>query len=252
MARQARKRSATGIYHVMARGINKEPIFRSDSDRLRYLAVLAEIKESASFILHAYCLMGNHVHLLLQEREEPVGSTLKRIGSSYVFWFNRKYERVGHLFQGRFLSEAVEDDSYFLTVLRYIHQNPIKAGITRYCHEYPWSSYAVYAGTAQKGLLLVDTAFSISVLGGREPLLQFINSNCEDICLDIDNITPLTDSEFLLHAEGLLGGAPITSLAIMQPKERDHILMQFKAIEGVTVRQIARLTGLGRWVVSNA
>lgn len=252
LARQARKRSATGIYHVMVRGINKEPIFRANSDRLHYLEVLAETKEVAPFTFHAYCLMGNHVHLLLQEREEPVGDTLKRIGSSYVYWFNRKYERVGHLFQGRFLSEVVEDDSYFLTVLRYIHQNPVKAGLTQHCQEYPWSSYAVYAGSVQKGSMLVDTAFSLAILGGREPLLRFINSGNNDRCLDIENVTPLTDSEFLVLADGLLGGAPITSLVKMHPKERDHILVQFKAIEGVTVRQIARLTGLGRWVVSNA
>lgn len=252
MGRLPRKKSTTGIYHVMVRGINKEPIFREEKDRSRYLEVLAKVKESAPFLIHAYCLMDNHVHLLLQELEEPIGDTMKRIGSSYVYWFNRKYERVGHLFQGRFRSEAVEDDSYFLTVLRYIHQNPVKAKITRHCCEYPWSSYAVYAGAAQRGSVLVDTAFSLGVMGGREQLLRFINTPNSDRCLDIENVIPLSDSEFLMLAGDLLGGKPITCLIKMHPRERDQILRQFKAIEGVTIRQIARLTGLGRWVVSKA
>ena len=252
MGRQARKKSASGIYQVMVRGINKEPIFRVDEDRSRYLEVLAKVKESSPFVIHAYCLMDNHVHLLLQELRKPIGDALKRIGSSYVYWFKRKYERVGHLFQGRFRSKAVEDDAYFLTVLRYIHQNPVKAKITRHCHEYPWSSYAVYAGAVQRGSAPVDTAFGLGMMGGRKQLLQFINTPNSDRCLDLENVTTLSDSEFPILADELLDGAPIACLMEMHHRERDQILRQFKTVEGVTVRQIARLTGLGRWVVSNA
>lgn len=96
MGRSARKKSTSNIYHVMVRGVNKEPIFLDDKDRLRYLDVLAKVKEKAPFDIHAYCLMNNHVHLLLQEMEESVGDTLRRVGSSYAYWFNRKSERVGH------------------------------------------------------------------------------------------------------------------------------------------------------------
>ena len=103
----------------------------------------------ASFVLHAYCLMDNHVHLLLQEQEETLGEIMKRVGVSYAYWFNRKYERVGHLFQGRFRSETVEDDAYFLTVLRYIHQHPVQAKLVARCSDYPWSSYAAYANEAR-------------------------------------------------------------------------------------------------------
>lgn len=252
MGRSARKKSTSNIYHVMVRGVNKEPIFLDDKDRLRYLDVLAKVKEKAPFDIHAYCLMNNHVHLLLQEMEESVGDTLRRVGSSYAYWFNRKSERVGHLFQGRFNSEVVEDDSYFLTVLRYIHQNPVKAKITLHCGEYPWSSYAVYEGAVRGGNVLVDTAFSLGLMGGREQLLQFINAPNSDRCLDLENVTKLSDREFLILAEELLSGASISSLVEMYPGERDKILEEFKAIEGVTIRQIARLTGLSRWIVSNA
>jgi len=90
--------------------------------------------------------MSNHIHLVLKEGEEDLGTVFKRIGASYVYWYNWKYNRSGHLFQDRFKSEPVEDDTYFLTVLRYIHQNPIKAGITGNISNYPWSSYAEYIG----------------------------------------------------------------------------------------------------------
>jgi putative transposase len=251
MSRRARNRSTSGIYHAMVRGINKEPIFNDNQDRWYYLKVLADAKEKTPFRIHAYCLMGNHIHLLFQELHEPIGNTLKRIGSSYVYWYNRKYERVGHLFQGRFKSEPVERDSYFLTVLRYIHQNPVKAKIVQNCWEYPWSSYSVYAGTSQDNAV-VDIDYSIDMMGGREQLLTFINASNQDKCLDYDNVISLSDSEILMLAENILGGEPIDSIAKMPALERNQVLAQLKAIDGVSARQIARLTGLGRWVVDNA
>lgn len=80
--------------------------------------------------------MSNHIHMLVREIEESISNTIKRVSSSYVFWYNKKYERCGHLFQERFKSEAVESDEYFLTVLRYIHQNPVKAGMTKSILDY--------------------------------------------------------------------------------------------------------------------
>lgn len=252
MARRARKKSASGVYHVMIRGINREPVFYENKDHLRYLEILGKIKKMAPFIIHAYCLMHNHIHILLQELGESVGDTVRRIGSAYVYWFNRKYERVGHLFQGRFHSEAVSDDSYFLTVLRYIHQNPVKAKIVQHCSEYRWSSYSSYARTIQGDTALADTAFSLSLIGGQEELIRFINTPNNDRCLDLESVIKLSDSELLSLIEKLLNGVPLSSLAKMQPGERDQILRKLKDLEGTSVRQIARLTGLGRWVIANA
>ncbi|WP_198543854.1 transposase [Petroclostridium xylanilyticum] len=95
--------------------------------------------------------MNNHIHLLLKEGKEAISQAMKRIGASYVYWYNMKYERYGHLFQDRYKSEKVEDDKYLLTVLRYIHQNPIKAGIVEEAIKYKWSSYIEYI--SQKGIL---------------------------------------------------------------------------------------------------
>jgi REP element-mobilizing transposase RayT len=129
VARKSREKSSSGIYHIILRGINRQSIFEDDEDRLTLLASLKRYKEISQCRIFAYCLMDNHVHILLQEIKEPIGMIIQRISSSYVMWYNRKHERCGHLFQERFKSEAVETDSYFLTVLRYIHQNPIKAKI---------------------------------------------------------------------------------------------------------------------------
>jgi len=127
LARVARERSRTGIYHIMLRGINRQTIFEDNQDRVRFLDTLEEYKDICEFVFYGYCLMDNHVHLLIKETKESVSDIIKRICSSYVYWYNAKYKRCGHLFQERFKSEIVETDSYFLTVLRYIHQNPLKA-----------------------------------------------------------------------------------------------------------------------------
>ena len=95
------------------------------------MGILKECKEISGFEMYAFCLMTNHVHLLLRETDEPLEVVFKRIGSRYAYWYNNKYQRIGHLFQDRFKSENVEDDAYFLTVLRYIIQNPMKAGMEK-------------------------------------------------------------------------------------------------------------------------
>ena len=131
MPRQARRKSKSGIYHIMLRGINQQQIFEDSEDFEKILQILKDCKAVSEYKLFAYCLMGNHIHLLVQEDKEPIEQVMKRIATRFVYWYNIKYQRVGHLFQDRFKSEPVEDDTYFLTVLRYIHQNPMKAGLSK-------------------------------------------------------------------------------------------------------------------------
>ena len=121
MPRTPREKSPSGIYHIMMRGINRQSIFSDDEDNEKFLTTLSDCKELCGFELYGYCLMGNHVHLLLKEADEDIGQIVKRISSRYVIWFNRKYMRSGHLFQERFKSEAINNDKYFVTILRYIH-----------------------------------------------------------------------------------------------------------------------------------
>jgi REP element-mobilizing transposase RayT len=115
----------------MLRGINRQAIFADEEDYCKLIETIQRIKEKSGFELYGYCLMGNHVHLLLREARESISVSMQRVCSSFVHWYNRKYDRFGHLFQERYRSEVVEDEAYLLTVLRYIHQNPttIKEGI---------------------------------------------------------------------------------------------------------------------------
>ena len=127
----------------MLRGVNKQQIFLDDEDCLQFLECLYLCKQISQFELYAYCLMGNHVHLLINAKKEPIASVMKCFGSKYVYWYNSKYARVGHLFQDRFKSEPVEDEAYLTMAVAYIHQNPMKAGITKGL-SYKYSSYDKY------------------------------------------------------------------------------------------------------------
>lgn len=143
MARHARQLSESGIYHVMLRGVNRDAIFLEDEDHRRFLDALAQVKELSGCSVFAYCLMTNHVHLVLRTGNEPVGIAVKRLAVRYVGWFNHKYGRVGHLFQGRFASRPVDDDAYLVTLLRYVWHNPVAAGLAQRAEEYRWSSRRV-------------------------------------------------------------------------------------------------------------
>ena len=152
----------------MLRGINRQVIFEDDGDRRYFVSVLGECKEVSGFKLHAFCLMPNHVHLLIEPAEESLEIIFKRLGSRYAVWYNRKYQRVGHLFQDRFRSENVETDTYYKTVLRYILQNPMKAGIETRPGSYRWSSYLAYE--RKKGSL-TDTSYAEELFGSHEALM---------------------------------------------------------------------------------
>lgn len=117
MAAQPRRLSESGFYHVMLRGINQTQLFYEDEDYYAFLESLGRFEEDCAFGLMAYSLMGNHIHLLIKVKEAGLSLIIKKLALSYSHWFNAKYDRSGYLFQGRFKSEPVEDDAYFLTVL---------------------------------------------------------------------------------------------------------------------------------------
>lgn len=152
MARTARIKSKTGIYHIVLRGNNKQQIFLEEEDYKRLLDIVSDYSKSCDYSILAYCLMGNHIHLLLKTGETELAKIMKRIVVKFVYYYNTKYDRVWHLFQDRFKSEPVENDEYLLEVVRYIHQNPIKANICYDVGEYEYSSYKQYEYVLKRSL----------------------------------------------------------------------------------------------------
>lgn len=253
MARQPRKKSESGIYHILMRGINRQVIFEDEYDYIRFLQTLDKYKEQSGFTLFAYCLMSNHVHLLLKVGQEPLEQLMRRICGSYVYWYNAKYQRVGHLFQDRFKSETVEDDSYFLTVLRYIHQNPVKAGIVKNIKQYKWSSMGEYMDKPK----LTQTAFALNFFGqereaARESFSQFCRANNDDNCLELEVKKKVSDEEARELIQDIYQVESPFDLQKFDKVARDKCLKELKDKHHLSIRQIERLTGINRGVVSKA
>lgn len=143
MPRYARVLSQTQIYHVMLRGNDRQKIFIDEDDKNRIIDILSDKKKSGAFYIYAFSVMDNHIHLIIKEGSDSLSRAIKRIAISYAYYFNKKYKRIGHVFQDRYRSENIADDSYLLAAVRYVHQNPLKAGISS-IDGYRWSSYGEY------------------------------------------------------------------------------------------------------------
>lgn len=260
MPRKAREESGTGIFHVMMRGINHQTIFEAPEDYYQFIATLDRMRfryddegtpSGSNCTYYAYCLMSNHFHLLIREREESVGETIKRIASSYVYYYNRKYGRDGHLFKERFKSEPVNDMAYFTTLLRYIHQNPVKAGIVEHVRDYEFSSWGEYDGSVDSVFQIcnVDTVLKripfedLDALV-NEPLADDIN------CLDIEDPSKRRPSDdqvwqMIIEKSGVTNASAFQQL---NEEVKREVLRELKE-HGASHRQLERLTGIGRGVI---
>lgn len=157
MSRPLRLQLPGGIYHVTARGNDQRPIFEDDDDCARFLIVLAAAVARYRVVCHAYCLMGNHYHLLLQTLEANLSIAMRHVNGVYTQRFNRRHERCGHVLQGRFAAQLVDGDAYLREVCRYIVLNPVRAGLVAHPGDWRWSSFLATAGGATApGFLSVD------------------------------------------------------------------------------------------------
>ena len=295
MPRKPRRRSSTGIYHIMTRGIDRMAIFHDDEDREKYLAILADClpgeqssgrvgdgslvpasrdKETVPnraqptgqpailnpALLYNYCLMDNHVHLLLKTGSEPLSRLMKRIGVRYAAFYKWKYHRTGHLFQDRFRSEAVEDDSYLLAVYRYITLNPVKAGLCEKPGQYRWGGCQVEDGSfvptscdketvpncvqpasrPQPGDSLRIMPLPVDVT--REQLWTFICADAPDIHPFTERVLDGEAEELLLQFSGLHDPLDVTRL----PRQEQVSLFYRLQEEGVSIQQMSRLTGIAK------
>ena len=246
MPRLPRQKSDSGIYHIMLRGINQQVIFEDDEDYFKFVETLEKYKAVSGYKVFAYCLMSNHIHILIKVEKEDLDLIMKRIAGSYVYWYNWKYYRKGHLFQDRFKSEPIEDDSYFLTVLRYIHQNSVKAGIVKSIDDYRFSSYNDYIDEDSSDI--VDCEFTFSLMK-MDDFIAFNNEKNDDICLDIDaKDFRLNDVDASKIIKKVSKCDNATEFQELSQEQRDKFIKKLKE-KGLSIRQISRLTGISKGIV---
>lgn len=255
LPRKARVKSKSGIYHIILRGANKQEIFHDDQDCVKFLQVLEAYKQRCDIKVFAWCLMNNHVHLLLKEGKEEISNTMKRIGISFVSYYNKKYRTIGPLFQDRFKSENVETNRYLLTVTRYIHQNPVKAGLVRQADAWKWSSCSGYYGVEYfpQGLLdydLILSLFAHERTTAIDNFKLFNEQTNHEQCMQVYSSTNRkTDNEARIEVKELLGRIEIAQVKSLPRQERNEMLRRIKKIDGISQRQIARILGVSESLV---
>lgn len=249
MPRTAREESPTGIYHVMTRGLDRTLIFEDDEDYRMFLFFLEDCRTACGFELLAYCLMSNHVHLMLyfHDDRDNLETVMKKLGTRYAGWFNRKYGRLGPLFQGRYKSEPVPDRGYFAILIRYIHRNPVKAKICPDMGAYSWSSYQDYFGT-KSPLCPADTALALRI-NPIEWWRAFHLEYADDKCLDADDderkISDAKAKDIIKTISGCATAAEFSQL----PKEQRDAALAKLGTAGLAQRQTSRLTGVSIGVI---
>ena len=250
----------------MLRGNEKKAIFYDDEDRKKYLDIMLKMKEDGNYQLYAYCLMKNHVHILIREKEDAIQRTMKRICVSYVYYFNNKYQRTGHLYQDRFRSEVIEKESYILAAARYIHNNPVKAGIVKTAENFSWSSCKEYIGERvyQKGL--VDKGFLLSLFSDNEGqavelFREFTRKSNIDEFIDNDECSA-RDKNIVTNKKNLTEkinrilldrGYHLESFNRCKDKRiRNELIREIKKTTGASVRELSRIMGIGKDIIFRA
>ena len=260
MARKSRLASDSGIYHVMLRGVNRQDIFECDNDYLKYLSLLERAvypvdeitgrPKPPTLVIYAYCLMPNHVHLLVKEQSCGISDAIKSISVSYAYYFNKKYEHLGHLFQDRFRSETVNDMEYFVQLLRYIHQNPVAGGLVNNVRYYRWSSWREFdpGMVCDVPLCAKNAVFSKISFDALEELVDEPLPKTRRM-LDFDNDTSvrMDDDKVREFIHQVCGIESISEIQHYPKAQRNEVLKML--IEyGAGYRQITRVTGISRGV----
>jgi len=179
MARKLRAEVEGGLYHVITRGNNRRRIFDSPADYEKFLSLLTVQKCRLPFFLYAYCLMTNHVHLLIERQADPVGRIMHRVLTGYSQYYNRRYRRVGHLLQGRHKAILCQSDRYLAELVRYIHLNPVRAQMVGLPEEYPYSGHRSYLGLETESIVDVDPVlrhFGAKRELARNAYREFVNA----------------------------------------------------------------------------
>ncbi len=241
--RAQRKKSNTNVYHVIIRGINKQNIFLDSQDFRKFLKELERTKEYYQYELYAYVLMPNHAHFIIYDAMKNLSNVMQSLNVSYSYYFNQKYERVGHLFENRFKSKSIEDEVYLKNVVRYIHKNPENAGIMQY---YPWVSYHEYVKN-EKGL--IDKNFIMKLF--HDDISEFkifhkkYNKN-QNLGNTYEMINKIEDEEAIKLMKEITKEENLIKIQNYEKDKKYKIIKKCMQIEGIKRVQIARITGMNR------
>lgn len=246
MPRRKRNLVNSGIYHIMVRGVNKEIIFKDDKDRELFIRLLYYYKNKLNCRIHAYCLMNNHVHILFEDKEFLISDFMRNITSVYAGEFNKKHQRVGHLFQDRFKSIYVYNDDYMLRLIRYIHRNPEKAEICK-TEDYKWSSYKEYIYKAkiierEKVLLKFDSNNKIAIKKFKE----FVADENQEELDRIYVADKLKDEDAKILISDITKIKDITLIKKYSSEIRKEIINRILEIDVLSKNQVARVLGIGK------
>lgn len=253
MPRKLRYHSISKTYHVIFKGIDSQNIFYNNQDRKFFLKQLSITKKQFEYQMYAYCLMDNHVHMVIRVADELLSKSMQNILIRYAQYFNKKYKRTGPLFQDRFKSKKVENQKYLLDVCRYVHRNPENAGIAR-TENYEWSSYKEYLGKEK----LVDKKVLLHYLDNSvEKFEEYTTTrNAYDVSefADYEIINRLKDEQLanIIINTFNIDGSDIN--AFFQKLKKDELkeyIQEIKKIRGTNITQVARVIRIGRSRIEN-
>lgn len=257
MSRKPRQTSASGIYHIMIRGVNKQEIFFDNQDKIVFINLLTKAKEKYNFYLFAYVLMNNHVHIEIKDNERCISKIIQSVATSYAIYFNEKYDRVGHLFQNRFNSKPVENNNYLINLVRYIHQNPEKARI-ELTEKYKWSSYFDYINLRKKLVDieyiydLIDKDRKKAILKFKEIHKQIIQPDTSEDILEYEIKNSLDYEEIITCIDKKIGIDKMKEIKKYNKKEKIKEIAKLSNIKGVNSCQMAKILDVDVRIVREA
>ena len=242
MPRGPRTLSDSGYYHVILQGAGKQVIFEDDEDRGAFLRLLCLSLERAGAKVLSYCLMSNHVHLLIDDPNDSLSSLMHWLTSTYARYFNERWDHVGHVFRSRFTSIPIESDDQLLRVVRYIHRNPVKARLSA-AADYRWSSYHEFTGEDE----LCHTHGLLDLLGGTDGFRALVEE--EDSAPYFPRLTKrVSDEDAADAARAALWPIRASDLKGLTPDARSQHVRSLRDA-GLSVKQMVRLTGIGRYAI---
>lgn len=247
MARKKREYTDTEMYHVIIRGNNKQNLFYDNNDRYHFLKKLRQYSEKDGITIFAYCLMSNHVHLLVGKANNSLSKFIQRLSISYVRRYNYKYDCTGHLFQGRFKSEPVKSTEQFKATYRYILQNPSKSGLGRF-DQYQWNSYKLFISN---GNSFIEKKVAIDFFGGKNNLLEYISIPNNDTLLEYENKPVYNDFKCLSFLNNLFNSSNPHFIIQLPISIQKKALQKLKK-SGFSINQISRVTGISRYIIKTA